>query len=96
MSAPDTYEFAGEVELFAQEGGWYYVAVPTAVSDEIAELADRGVIAVDATIGDITWPTSLLPKGDGTHFVALNAKVRAATGLDLGDSASMAIAPRQR
>ena len=97
--ASHRYVFPGEVELFPQEGGWYYVAAPADVAEELADLAggsDRGLIAVTATVGATTWDTSLLPKGDGAHFVALNATVRRAEGLELGDRVEVAVAPRRR
>ena len=75
----------GRVELFPQKGGWYYVRVPKKYSGMYADRAERGLIAVHATLGGSTWKTSLLPMGDGTHFIALNAKVRKAEKKGLGD-----------
>jgi hypothetical protein len=72
------YTVVSQVELFPQEGGWHFVRVPTLISDELDHLANRGLIAVRATVGDTTWDTSLLPMGDGTTFIALNARVRKA------------------
>ena len=92
-------EFSGEVELFPQEGGWYYVAVPADAAEELADVVgglDRGLIAVTVTVGATTWKTSLLPMGDGTHFLALNAKVRRAEGLDVGDPVMVTVVPRAR
>ena len=70
------YSFEGKVELFKKEKGWYYVSVPTELSKPLEHLADRGLIAVTARVGYSSWPTSLLPMGDGTYFIALPAKVR--------------------
>lgn len=91
-----SFEFGGEVELFPQEDGWYYVRVPQEVSEELDHLADRGLIAVDARLGSTKWETSLLPMGDGTHFVALNAKVRKEAKVDLGDEVHLAVSPKTR
>jgi len=77
-------KFTAKVELFEREMGWHYVAVPTELSKPFEYLADRGLIAVTATVGDSSWPTSLLPMGDGTHFIALPAKVRKKEGLSPG------------
>lgn len=90
------YTVTGRVERFPQEGGWWYVAVPTSITEELEGLADRGLIAVQATAGSVTWDTSLLPKGDGTHFIALNARVRRANDLDVGDSLTVSFRLRQR
>ena len=77
------YSFEGKVELFKREKGWYYVSVPTELSKPLEHLADRGLIAVTARVGDSSWPTSLLPMGDGTHFIALPTKVRKKENLQL-------------
>jgi len=71
-----SFSFAGKVELFKREKGWYYVSVPAELSKPLECLADRGLVAVIASVGDSRWPTSLLPMGDGTHFIALPARVR--------------------
>jgi len=82
------------IEIFDRPGGWRYVAVPIEFSLELEELADRGLIPIRATIGDSDWDTSLLPMGDGTHFVALSQKVRLAEGLDLDDQVALSFVPR--
>lgn len=73
-----------------------HVVAPQAVSDELAPLADRGLIAVRAQLGETVWDTSLLPRGDGRHFIPLKAAVRDAHGIDVGDEVTLTIAPRER
>ncbi len=90
------YTFKAYVELFPQANGWHYAKVPAKLSKPLEVLADRGLIAVNATVGSSSWSTSLLPMGDGTHFIALPAKVRKREGLELGVSVSMAFTLRQR
>lgn len=75
-----------KVEIFPQEGGWYYVSIPKKYTEMSKEFADRGLVPVIARVGKTNWNTSLLPKGDGTHFIALNAKVRKAEDISLGDN----------
>ncbi len=89
------FSFSGVLQLFPQEGGWYYVAAPLSVSQPLHELADRGLIAVEATLGSSTWPTSLLPMGDGTHFIAINTKVRKSEKLELGDKVRISFKLRE-
>jgi hypothetical protein len=43
----------------------------------------------EARVGTQTWPTSLLPMGDGRHFIALPAKVRAKQKIGVGDAVSV-------
>ncbi|MDR1184464.1 MAG: DUF1905 domain-containing protein [Coriobacteriales bacterium] len=88
--------FSGKVELFEREKGWYYVAVPLALSGPLLAFADRGLVAITAHINDSAWPTSLLPMGDGRHFIALPAKVRNKEHLTLGDIVTVRFYPRKR
>ncbi len=92
----NAFTVVGQVELFPQDGGWHFVRVPTRISDELEHLADRGLIAVRATVGDTTWDTSLLPMGDGTTFIALNARVRERNSLATGDSVTVTFTTRDR
>jgi hypothetical protein len=79
------FKINSKLEIFPQKGGWHFVRVPKSISEELLHKAERGVIAINATIGNVSWKTSLLPMGDGTHFIALNAKVRKNENLNLGD-----------
>ncbi|MDR0767444.1 MAG: DUF1905 domain-containing protein [Methanosarcinales archaeon] len=88
--------FVAKVERFEREKGWYYVSVPTELSKPLEHLADRGLIAVTAKVGHSSWPTSLLPMGDGTHFIALPAKVRFKEKLSLGAEAEVSFETRTR
>ena len=79
------------------QGGWYYLPVPQEVRKPFEHLANRfGYIAINTKIGNSTWPTSLLPKGDGTHFIALPAKVRAKEKLVLGMAIEISFEPRTK
>ena len=86
----------GKVERFEREMGWYYVSVPTELSKPLEYLADRGLIAVTARVGNSSWPTSLLPMGDGTHFIALPAKVRSKEKISLGATIEVSFETRTR
>ena len=88
--------FTGKVSLFERDKGWYYVSVPTDTSKPLEHLADRGLIAVMARIGTSRWPTSLLPMGDGTHFIPLPAKVRQKEKLLIGSMIEVSFEIRTR
>lgn len=90
------YIFEGVVELFPQAGGWYFVRVPEKYSEKVRQFADRGLVAVTAKVGRSAWKTSLLPYGDGTLFIALNAKVRKTEGVELGKKISVTFCLRER
>ena len=88
--------FITTVKLFEREKGWYYVSVPTDLSKPLKHLADRGLIAITARVGNSSWSTSMLPMGDGTHFIALPAKVRKKEKLSPGVSVEMFFETRTR
>ena len=89
--------FIATIERFDMPGGWYYVPVPLELSKPLAYFANNyGFIAITATVGDSSWPTSLLPKGDKTHFIALPAKVRKKENLTLGAEIEISFEIRER
>lgn len=90
------YETTGEVEIFPQEGGWVYVRVPLTITEGLLHLADRGLIPIVATVGSTSWKTSLLPMGDGTHFIALNARVRKREGIKVGNEITVSFETRSQ
>lgn len=49
----------------------------------------RGLIPISITLGEMNWDSSLMPMGDGTHFIALSAKVRKAENLKFGDGVNL-------
>jgi hypothetical protein len=85
----EKYNTKGEVELFPQKGGWYYIRIPLSITKNLLYRANRGVIAIKARVGETKWDTSLLPMGDGTHFIALSAKVRKKENIDVGKTISI-------
>jgi len=91
--------FTATMEHFDPETqeGWYQVPVPEELCAPLEHLANSfGFIAVTATVGNSSWPTSLLPRGDGTHFIALPAKVRKKEDLLLGDEIEVSFETRSR
>lgn len=79
------YSIVGKIEVFPQKGGWYFVRIPISITKELNHLANRGLIAVHAELGVSKWKTSLMPMGDGTHFLALNKKVMKQNSLTIED-----------
>ncbi len=88
--------FSAAVSLFERDKGWHYIPVPLQLSKPLEHFADRGLIAVTAKIGNSSWPTSLLPMGDGSHFIALPAKVRSKEKVMLGDTIEVSFEMRTR
>ncbi len=85
---------AGTIDRFPEKGGWHFVRVPREQKGGLRKGRSWGFILIQATIGDYSWNTSLLPMGDGSYFIALNARVRKTCGVVLGDTVTIHYKPR--
>lgn len=67
-------------------GTWGYVVVPRAESDKLGR---RDRVPVQGTLNGIPVRSSLLPAGDGSFTMVVNAQVREAAGVRVGDGVSI-------
>ena len=91
-------EFDGEVVEWRGPAPFYFVPVPAAECQDIREVAAMasygwGVIPVSATVGGVTFETSLFPK-DGGYLLPLKDAVRRPTGITAGDAVSVEMTVR--
>ena len=91
-------KFSGTINTFEDcDTPWWTVSVPQNISQPYKELANNfGFIAITAKVGESSWPTSLMPYGDGTYFVAVPAKIRKANDIKLNDKISIQFEIRER
>jgi hypothetical protein len=80
-----TFVSKAKVKVFPQKGGWVYLPIKQTYQELDMKKPRWGLVPATITIGHTTWTKSLLPFGDGTLFIALNAKVRKAEGIKIGD-----------
>jgi hypothetical protein len=71
-------------------GRWFFVTVPDEQSGEIKAHAfgtprGFGSVKVEATIGDVTWRTSVFPLNSGGYLLPLKAEVRRRAAISAGD-----------
>jgi len=65
--------------------------------DGLLNTAERqGLVAITATLGKSSWNTSLMPMGDSTQFILLNAKIRKAENVIVGNHIKLLFKPRKR
>ncbi len=80
--------FSGEVIEWRGPAPYLFLSLPDADSVELRERPELsygwGCIAVQATIGDTSFETSLMPR-DGRYLLPLKVVVQRAEGVDLGD-----------
>jgi hypothetical protein len=85
-----------KVQIFPVVNPWVYVPVPLEYTEMLTDLMDRGIVPITVTLGENVWNTSLMPKGDGTHFIPLSAKIRKIENIEVGDSIRLTFVPRSR
>ena len=72
------------------QASWHFLTVPEdqAVEIRAAGLGPRGgfgSVRVEATIGDVTWRTSVFPQKSGGYILPVKASVRRDAGIAAGD-----------
>ena len=75
-------------------GRWYFITVPEEQSGEIRAHAfgsprGFGSLSVQATIGDVTWRTSVFPLNSGGYLLPVKAAVRRDAGIAAGDDVTV-------
>ena len=77
-------------------GRWYFVTVPEEQSAEIKAQAFSmprgfGSVRVEATIGDVTWRTSVFPLNSGGYLLPVKAEIRKKAEIGVGDEVTVAL-----
>ena len=75
-------------------GRWYFVTVPEEQSAEIKAHAfgsprGFGSVKVEATIGDVTWRTSVFPLNSGGYLLPVRKEVRTKADLAAGNEVTI-------
>ncbi len=74
-------EFTSKLERFEGVGTWTYADIPFDVERAFGK---KGQVKVKGTVNGIAFRGSLMPHGDGTHFLVVNRSVRDAARVDIG------------
>ena len=77
-----------------KDGTWWYAHVPKEIRQALKHLENRGTIPVDATVGQTTWPASLLPWADGSAQIVIKKAIREKEHLSLGDTIAVSVRER--
>ncbi len=95
------YAFTAEIQLsVGSTSRWHYVALPQALSDQLHILARGhqsrrrgwGAIRVQATIGPLSWQTSIFPAFDSQRYALfLKAEVRQSLHLAVGQTVAVSL-----
>ena len=77
-------------------GRWYFITVPEEQSDEIRVHGfenPRGFssIKVEASIGDVTWKTSVFPLNGGGYLLPVKKEIRCRADISAGDEVTVTL-----
>lgn len=75
-------------------GRWYFLTVPEDQSAVVKAHAfgnrrGFGSVKVEATIGEVTWRTSVFPLNSGGYLLPVKKEVRCRAGIAAGDEVTV-------
>jgi hypothetical protein len=85
----------GPLSIWTGENGtWHFLTVPEEQSDEIrahclASMRGFKSARIEATVGDVTWRTSVFPMKSGGYFLPVKADVRRKAAIAAGDEVTV-------
>lgn len=79
-------------------GRWYFFSIPEQDSRALREAAFAGPrgfgsVRVEASLGDVSWRTSVFPQKSGGYILPVKKEVRCRTGISAGDEATIRLEP---
>lgn len=90
------YEAEGELWAYPGPASWHFITLPADVARGIRAVAGRlapfGSLRVTASIGDVSWKTSLFAdRKAGSFLLPIKADVRRRAGLSAGQTIAYAV-----
>lgn len=84
--------YKARLKKFEGRGTWTYVSVPF---DAAKIFGQVGQIKIKGSINGVPFRSSLMPNGDGSHFLVVNKSVRDRAQVKCGAIIEVALAPDQ-
>ncbi len=79
------------------KGSWHFLTVPEVAAVEIRAHSfgggrrGFGSVRVEATIGGVTWRTSVFPQKSGGYILPIKAEVRRRAGISADDEVTLVL-----
>lgn len=92
----NTFSVSGRVNRFPGKGGWYYVELDDALSEDFRSIIKErwpALLAAEFQINETKWKSSIMPIKNGPLFIALPAKIRKAENISEGDMVAVQFTP---
>lgn len=90
MHKPVCQNFTATLDRRGPNGAWTHVTVPFSVEDVFGS---RAMIPVTGTMNGFPFRTSVMPRGDGTHYFAATKAMMAGAGAGPGQRVEITLAP---
>jgi hypothetical protein len=78
-----SHTFTASLERPEASGTWTYLVVPFKVEEVFGA---RSQVKVRGTVNGAPYRSSLMPRGDGSHYMVVNKEVRDRAGVSHGDT----------
>ena len=75
--------FEAQLERQGETGTWTCLVVPFSVQEAFGK---KGQVKVAGTLNGVAFRSSLMPRGDGTHYMVVNKAIREVAGADAGST----------
>lgn len=73
-----------------KDATWAFAVLPASAS---ARLPTRAMVSVEGTLAGHPFQATLTPDGQGSHWLRIDAPLREASGIAIGDTVAFEIAP---
>ena len=83
-----TFKFKTTLKRPEGIGTWHYVDTPIRAQEEFDK---KGKIRINGKINGVPFSATLIPRGNGEHFIVLAKATREKVGLEIGDEMKMEI-----